>query len=113
MKKNFYNLGDININGTNQLSPQAEKYLQAITSNGAFSLITKPSPVTDKSATVIDHIITNNVEHTVTPFVMQSSITDHYAVMCKISKAQTSYKRTPSPLYTNKKNFARKLFLLS
>ena len=62
MKKNkkFCILGDINIsiNGTNQLSSQAEKYLQAITSNGAFSLISKSTQVTDKLATVIDHIIT-------------------------------------------------------
>ena len=56
---------NINIIGTNQLSPQAEKYPQAITSNGAFSLITKPTRVTDKSATVIDHIITNDVEHAI------------------------------------------------
>ena len=97
MKKNFYILGDItiNINGTNHLSLQAEKYLQAITRNGAYSLITKPTRVTDKSATVIDHIITNDVQHTVTLFVVQSSITDHYAVMRKI---QISYNRTPSPL---------------
>ena len=41
--------------------PQAEKYLQAITSNRAFFLITKPTRVTNKSAMVIDHIITNHV----------------------------------------------------
>ena len=37
-KKTFYILGDININiiGTNHLSPQAEKYLETITSNGPF-----------------------------------------------------------------------------
>ena len=79
-KKTFNILGDINISiiVTNQLSPQAEKYLQAITTNGAFSLITKSTRVTDKSATVIDHIITNDVEHTVMPCVILSSITDHY-----------------------------------
>ena len=81
-KPNFYILGDINMNGTNQLSlpPQAEKYLQAVTSNGAFSLITKPTPVTAKSVTVIDHSIINDVEHIVIPFVILSSVTDHYAL---------------------------------
>ena len=59
---------------------------------------------------MIDHIITNDVEHTVTPFVIQRSITDHYAVMCKISKTQTSYNRTPSPLYRNKKKFCAEAF---
>ena len=113
-KKTLYILGDenININATNQLFPQAENYLQAITSNGAFSLIAKPTRVTDKSATAMDHIITNDVEHTVMPFVIQSSATDHYAVMCKISKIQTISNKTPSPLYRNKK-IARKLFLMN
>ena len=71
MKKNCF-LGGININiyGTNKLCPQAEKYLQAITSNGAFSLIRKPTQVTNKSTMVIDHIITNDVEHSVMPFVI-------------------------------------------
>ena len=111
-KKNFSILGDksINIIGTNQLFPQAEKYLQAITSNGAFSLITKPTRVTGKSAKVIDHFITNEVEHTVMSFVIQTSIIDHYIVMCKISKIRTSYNRTPSPLYRNKKKFCAEAF---
>ena len=111
-EKNFYILGVINIklNQTNQLFPNAEKYLQATTSNGAFSLITKPTRFTDKSAAAIDHNITNDVEHIVMPFIIQSSVTDHYAVMCKISKIQTSHDKTPSPLYRNNKKFVRKLF---
>ena len=111
-EKNFYILGVINIklNQTNQLSPQAEKYMQATTSNGAFSLITKPTWVTDKSATVINHIITNDLEHSVMPFIIQSSVTDHYAVMCKISKIQTSHNKTPSLLYRNEKKICAKAF---
>ena len=44
-KKMFYTIGDINvdINKTNQNSPQADRYMPVITSNGAFSLITKPT----------------------------------------------------------------------
>ena len=40
-KKMFYIIGDINIdiNKTNQNSPQADRYIQVITSNGEFSLI--------------------------------------------------------------------------
>ena len=40
-KKMFYIIGDINIdiNKTNQNSPQADRYIQVITRNGAFSLI--------------------------------------------------------------------------
>ena len=59
---------------------------------------------------VIDHIITNDIEHTVMPFVIQSSITDHYAVLYKISKIQTSCRRKPSLLYKKKNNCAEAFF---
>ena len=93
-KKRFYIIGDINIdiNRTNQNSPQADRYMQVITSNGAFSLITKPTRVTDKTATVIDHIITNDTAHSILPRVVRTSLTDHYAIMCKISKIESLAK---------------------
>ena len=74
-KKMLYIIGDINIdiNRTNQNSPQADRYMQVITSNGAFSLITKPTRVTDKTATVIDHIITNDTTHSILPRVIRTS----------------------------------------
>ena len=63
-KKTFYRyiIGDININinKTNLNCPPDDRYMQVIASNGAFSLITKPTRVTDKTATVIDHITTND-----------------------------------------------------
>ena len=111
-KKTFYILGDmnININKTNQNYPQADRYMQAITSNGAFSLITKPTRVTDKTATVIDHIITNDSAHSILPRVVLSAITDHYPIMCKISKIDTFCTKSPIPLYRNKKNFCSEAF---
>ena len=61
-KKNYI-LGNtsININGTSLLSPHDVKCLLAITGNEAFSLITKRTQVTEKSATVIDDNITIDV----------------------------------------------------
>ena len=109
----FYIIGDINsdINRTNQNSPQADRYMQVITSNGAFSLITKPTRVTDKTATVIDHIITNDTAHSILPRVIRTSLTDHYAIMCKISKIEKLGKKLPISLFRNKKKlFSRSFF---
>ena len=104
-KNTFYILGDINIdtNNSTQNSAQADNYMQVVTSNGAFSLITKPTRVTYKTAMVIDHIITNGTAHTVIPLVILSSANDHYAIMCKISKIETIRTKSPVPLYRNKK----------
>ena len=111
-KKRFYIIGDINIdiNRTNQNSPQADRYMQVITSNGAFSLTTKPTRVTDKTATVIDHIITNDTAHSSLPRVIRTSLTDHYAIMCKISKIEKLGKKLPISLFRNKKNFCPEAF---
>ena len=64
-------------------------------------------------ATVIDLIITNDVEHSVKSSVIQSSITDHRAVMCKISKIQTNRNKTPSLIYGNKRKYFAKVFLMN
>ena len=117
-KKMFYIIGDINIdiNRTNQNSPQADKYMQVITSNGELSLITKPTRVTNKTATVIDHIITNDTAHSILSRVKKkkklTSLTDHYTIMRKNSKIEKFGKKLPIPLYRNKKKtFVQKLFL--
>ena len=110
-KKIFHIIGDINIdiNRTNQNSPQADRYMQVITNNGAFSLITKPTRVMDKTTTVIDHIITNDTAHSILPRVIPTSLTDHYAIMSKISKIEKLGKKLPISLY-RKKNFCPEAF---
>ena len=94
-KELFYIIGDINIdiNKTNQNSPQADRYMPVTTSNGAFSVITKPTRVTDKTATVIDHIITNDTAHSILLHVISTSLTDRYAIMCEISKIEKLSKK--------------------
>ena len=85
--------------------------MQVVTSNGAFSLITKPTRVTDKTTTVIDHIITNDTAHSILPRVIHTSLTDHYAIMCKISKIEKLGKKLLISLYRNKKkNFCLEAF---
>ena len=76
-----------------------------------FPLITKPTRVTNKTATVIDHIITNDTAHSILPRVIPTSMTDHYAIMCKISKIEKLGKKLPISLFRNKKKFVQKLFL--
>jgi len=41
--------------------------------------------VTNTSATIIDHIITNDSDHNITPRIVISSLTDHYPILCQIN----------------------------
>ena len=72
-----------------QNSAQADNYIQVVTSNGAFFVITKPTRVTDKTVTVIDHIIINDTVHTAIPRIIVSSVTNYHAIVCKVSKIAT------------------------
>ena len=100
-------LGDTNNNvmKSDKRTPQADRYLQALTSNRAQSLITKPKRVTDKTATIIDHIMTNDVDHKLNPFIIPSLIADHYVIACKITKFKAIKNKVTIPQYRDKKTF--------
>ena len=57
---NFYILGDLNINtSTIERTPVAKRFLNMLLSCGVVPLITKPTRVSDSSATIVDHLLTN------------------------------------------------------
>ena len=60
----IYLLGDVNldINKFNR-STLAQNYLDGLISKGFFPIITQPSRVTDTFASIINHIITNDLSH--------------------------------------------------
>ena len=58
-----------------------------LTSNGASCVITKPTRVTPNSSSLIDHILTNDMNNTIHPGVIQTDLlSDHYPVFCVLSK---------------------------
>ena len=60
---------------------------------GAFPLITKPTRITDNSATIIDHIITYDYEHCIIPGIVKTiEISDHYPILCQIDAIRSSRK---------------------
>ena len=80
-------LGDLNIN-THKFSiasNYSSDYLNMLTSKLVTSLITKPARVTHSTATIIDHVLTNENRLILTPCVIKYTITDHYPVMISVS----------------------------
>jgi len=55
----FYILGDFNVNVSCLSSNHVSDYLNMLATYNTFEIITKPTRVTDSSATIIDHILTN------------------------------------------------------
>ena len=63
-------------------------------SHGVLPLITLPTRVTDVSATIIDHVLTNDIKHSLEPGEIQTQvISDHYPLYCQIGNVPT-YKKS-------------------
>ena len=104
----IYNiLGGINIDinpSSKNLSSFAKDYTTMLLSNGAISLITKPTRVTDKTATIIDHIVTNDFKHQISPGILDyCDISDHYPIICKIG-APPVVKKAKEPIVLYRDN---------
>ena len=82
----MYVFGDININiYNNQSYSISDEYLSMLASNGLFQLITKPTRVTDTSASLIDHIFASSLSIPVCPKIILNDISDHFMTYCAIS----------------------------
>ena len=80
-------MGDFNIDtseksaSSNRMSKQY--YLNMLASHGAEMLTNEATRVTLTTATVIDHILTNVTQYSVTPGVIRYDLTNHYPVFVK------------------------------
>ena len=81
--KIFYLIGDLNIDFLkSDAHISTNSLIGALYSNNVFPLITKSTRVTNKTVTLIDHILTNNFDVNARHFqgILCNSISDHYAV---------------------------------
>ena len=82
-KKQIYMLGDWNINllSVDKHGP-SQDFINVMYSYNLFPIITKPTRVTNKSATIIDNIFTNNIfqSNKVLTGILHTDISDHYPI---------------------------------
>ena len=90
-----YLIGDININifSINNATCAGD-YGNMLASNGYFHLKTLPSRVNDVSATLIDHLITNDHKNSIFPGtgIIKADLADHYPIFCSINTFTSSNK---------------------
>ena len=82
-KKTAYLLGDYNINLLNTDKHAASQdFVDILFSHSFFPTITKPTRVTDKSATVIDNIFYNNYVQNTSSLtgILYTGISDHFPI---------------------------------
>jgi len=81
-KNSFYLVGDFNIDliKCNENTRSAE-FLELLFSYGLLQIITNPTRCTDNSASLIDHIITNQCAPSYKTTILTSKISDHFPVL--------------------------------
>ena len=110
-KKVYYVLGDFNINLMKEnRSSFADEYINLIVSNGAVPVITIPTRVTATLATLLDYIITNNMDQVINPAVIEADITDHYPILCTVHKPKYSPTKNSKMFYGDKSSFCADSF---
>ena len=75
-------------------------YLDSLLSNGLLPLITLPTRISGRSATLLDHICTNIIDDTFDTGIIISDLSDHFPVFY-IRYLQTKPKK-PEPIKINK-----------
>ena len=80
----MYIMGDMNIDLLKYHShQQTERHLDMIYSLDLLPVITKPTRMTNHTATLIDHIYTNSVNR-LTSGIITVDISDHLPVFCMV-----------------------------
>jgi exonuclease III len=85
-ERDVYLLGDLNIDLLKYKSSSiATDFVESIFSHGFLQIITHPTRCIGNSATLIDHVITNNIQSAYESCIIISRISDHYPVVSFIN----------------------------
>ena len=103
-------MGDVNIDFTRYFAyRKTSDFFDTLYANGFIPLINKPTGVTSQSATVIDHLYTNNLNVPNAKFQWNfvTNITDNYPFfhMCRLFNS-TCFNKTDEYFYTWRMNLS-------
>ena len=91
--KKSYIVGDFNTNLLAKDMPAARNLTNLFHENMFYNCITKPTRVIKSSATLIDHIWTNNLENNKNNVIIYSRVSDHFPVYSQF-KGKLNYNNT-------------------
>ena len=90
-------MGDINIDLLKfETHPKTETYLDSIFCNGYLPVIVKPTRITASSATLIDHIYTNNITSRGHSSIIITDVADNFGIFHIISTKAVQHKTSVS-----------------
>jgi Endonuclease/Exonuclease/phosphatase family len=102
--KTIYLLGDLNLDVLNyNKCAQVTSYVDLLFSFGLLQTVTKPTRYSGKTATIIDHVITNFQSNAYDTVILTSQLSDHFPIV--------HFKKGPVkpnvPNFTEFRNFSK------
>ena len=83
--------GDFNLDLIKHSTDRAcQSIIDIASTYGFVQIVSRPTRITDRSATLIDHIYTNNLEDTISCNILTTDISDHLAIVTTINLDNTS-----------------------
>ena len=109
-KKPYYLVGDLNINCLEYFeNEKVSTFYNSLFEYGAIALISKPTRVAKKSATIINVITTNIFDESLKKGIIKSDLSDHLPIFFSISTSKSPQNSSPLRLkkrFFNKNNIA-------
>jgi calcineurin-like phosphoesterase family protein len=100
-----YLMGDFNVDVLKYKScSYASNLIDLLFSLGLIQIVNKPTRCTDHSATLIDHIYTNNVHLSdISSYIFISHLSDHFPIITKLNES----RKFSHPKVIEQKNFSQ------
>ena len=108
-KKKCYIMGDMNLDLLKySLHLKTNDYLENFFVNGFLPMITKPTRITQSSATLIDHIFTNNLAEATSGIII-TDVSDHFAVfyIAHSAKSRQAAENVQMRRHFSEQNYAK------
>jgi hypothetical protein len=97
--------GDFNINLLNTSSHcDTSDFLDSFFSSSMYPLIDRPTRVSTKTCSLIDHIYTNILDAKLSPGVLFNDITDHFPIFVLTNKSNNNDKHNKGKTHFTKRN---------
>ena len=103
-RKTLCLMGDFNIDLLKYNNhAKTNNFIDNLIANGMIPLVTKPTRITDHSATLIDHVYTNKIDKHIETGIIITDVSDHFGTFSTFS-LNKSLKSVP--LYKTYRNFS-------
>ena len=90
-RKQIYIVGDLNMDLIRHDSDtHCQKLIDNMSRLGFVQTVSRPTRITEHSHTLLDHVYTNNIDHTLSCNIATTDMSDHLATITKISLGNTA-----------------------